>query len=234
MRDSDGRMGQVGCGDAQVGVAHGGVVADGLGWALGEDPAEVEDDDTVAVLHDEADVVLDEQHRGALVVTQRTDDRANRSASVASRPDAGSSSSSRLGSVDQGPAQLDEAGLADGQAGRRARGRRSMSPQRSSTSSARARRSASRRRRPGTAARSPSTPPPPPRHSVATSRFSSTVSQPNSCTRWKVRRSPARARRWADQRGDVGTVEAHPADGRDGEPRRSRRTGWSCRHRWRR
>ena len=72
--------------------------------------------------------------------------------------------------------------------------RTAVSPQRSSTSSTRRRRSFSRRRRVGKYARSATNPPPPPCHSTAARTLSSTVSHPNACTRWKVRRSPRRAR----------------------------------------
>ena len=76
--------------------------------------------------------------------------------------------------------------------------RTGVNPQRSSTWSTRARRTFSRRRRVGKETRSASSPPPPPCHSSAVSTFSSTVSQPNVCTRWKVRLRPRRARSLAD------------------------------------
>src|SRR6185312_6911688 len=57
----------------------------------------------------------------------------------------------------------------------------------------RTRRVFSRRRRVGKYTRSATNPPPPPRHSSAVRTFSSTVSQPNVCTRWNVRLRPRRA-----------------------------------------
>src|SRR6266852_4968977 len=59
---------------AQVGADDVGVLLDHGRWALGDLPAEVEDDDAVGDLHDEAHVVLDEQHRHGAAVADGADE----------------------------------------------------------------------------------------------------------------------------------------------------------------
>ena len=58
---------------AEVGVAHGLVALDLVGQPFREDAPEVEDHDAVAVLHDEAGVVLDEEHRATGLVADGID-----------------------------------------------------------------------------------------------------------------------------------------------------------------
>ena len=76
--------------------------------------------------------------------------------------------------------------------------RNGSSPHIWSTSLTASRRRRSIRLRGGKATRSARMPPPPPCHSVAVSRFSSTVRRPKTCWRWKVRRMPARERATAE------------------------------------
>ena len=148
-----------------------------LGVPDGEDLAEVEHVDRAAEPHDERHVVLDEQHRHALV-GQLGSSSAKTSVSPLVEPGRRLVEQQHLGSAGQGPAELDQSGqtgrqrvgalVGDGDAGRRGRGSRSP-------------RSADGQTRSGAQRL---------RISADVWMFSRAVSEPNTSRRWNVRAMP--------------------------------------------